>query len=515
MSQKHIYEFPEKYGEKITYCDAIYTPSNVPEYKGNPLIEALPVYFNGNEPVEAFSNYPFAEDGERRRSVAYRLQALSRVRTFIETMPWHLSVMRDMYRAIWQGYVYRNPLEKKSEQVQRNYRTAKEMKVLVPMYNVIPSHSATFGLLGAPGIGKTTAVTRSLSFLPQVIRHPDYHFTQLVWVKVDCPPDGSLGQLMEWTLEAVDRALDSSYRTYIGTRSTLNERMQIVGSVLERHQTGLLVLDEIQNVLRDAKTRYSNIDFFMSFANNINVPAMHVGLPSAMSLYPDNMHSKRRATDSGIRLLPPQMSEDEWSLYSEELSNYQWTRGHASAEMISRSLKDRTQRNPGLASRLFELSQAIAIESNERALSEALIKKVFDERFTIVRPFVDAIEKSATTEIERHGKAVSDIERLVSEEVQQAIDRARFQELVERKVVHETVNNATASLLYLGMPQDDVVRKLKVLAKSKPDADAEWLVVNYLSGRGQKQALSREVEGRIAKILEQEQRELAGKRERK
>lgn len=76
--------------------------------------------------------------------------------------------------------------------------------------------------------------------------HKQHGIAQLVWLKVECPPDGSLKQLMHWILEQVDAAMGSNYRSYMGERSPVDERMALVGRVLEKHFTGLLVIDEIQ-----------------------------------------------------------------------------------------------------------------------------------------------------------------------------------------------------------------------------------------------------------------------------
>jgi hypothetical protein len=492
------------------FIDAVYKPSPIPEFAGNPLIEALPPDYYGRDTVENFASYPSYADEQRFMPRSYRLHAVSRLRTFVETLPWHLSVMRDIYKNVWNGYAFRNPMANRREVLRNRYRLAMEKGTIAPLEAHTPSHASTFGLLGASGIGKSTVIDRTLKCLPQVLVHRQYGIVQLVWLKVECPPDGSLKQLMYWILEEVDSVLKSNYRTYISNRTTLDDRMALVGQVLEKHYTGLLVLDEIHNVLRDAKQHYRNIDFFMTFANKIHVPSMHVGLPTAMELYPNNMHSKRRATDSGIRLLPPQMSEREWQLYIKELVRYQWMEELATAEELENVLREKSQRNPAVSSRIFELAQTIAIETGKTKLTADFIAKVSDTRFTMLRPLVDAIKANNAALVAKHSTALKAVEGEVAQANQGAVNRAQLREMAELRIKHEAITDAATSLLTLGKKQDKVVEKLREFSKKKPSADASWLVSQYLAWESNPTvaANTQSLEMQVAQQMEQEQAKL-------
>src|SRR5699024_3054395 len=61
----------------------------------------------------------------------------------------------------------------------------------------IRSTADSLSIIGISGIGKTTAIERLLLMYPQVIKHEAYegqpfNHTQIVWLKIDCPYDGSL-----------------------------------------------------------------------------------------------------------------------------------------------------------------------------------------------------------------------------------------------------------------------------------------------------------------------------------
>lgn len=346
--------------------------------------------------------------------------------------------------------------------------------------------------------------------LPQVIIHKKHGIAQLVWIKVECPPDGSLKQLMYWILEQVDVVMGSNYRSYIRERSPLDDRMALVGQVLEKHFTGLLVIDEIQNVLTDVKRHYRNIDFFMTFANRIRVPTMHVGLPSAVRLYPNNLHSKRRATDSGIRLLPPKMPNKEWSAYLRELLRYQWTDKLATKEDLEPVMREKSQRNPSLATSLFMLAQTMAIEKGLESLTSAFIRDVANRHFTIIRPLTEAIKSNNAEMIAVHSAAMKGIEDTVARANDMAKNRVKLEEMAKHRITHEAIANAATSLITLGKQQDEVMRKLKEFVKSKPNCDASWLVKQYLAWEANpgKAKDTRALEMELAAQMERDQAEL-------
>ena len=75
----------------------------------------------------------------------------------------------------------------------------------------VKSAASGFTIIGVSGVGKSTAVEKILSLYPQRIVHTKYRerplaFTQLVWLKLDCPHDGSLKQLCYQFFYALDLA---------------------------------------------------------------------------------------------------------------------------------------------------------------------------------------------------------------------------------------------------------------------------------------------------------------------
>ncbi|MFX6322764.1 ATP-binding protein, partial [Acinetobacter baumannii] len=93
--------------------------------------------------------------------------------------------------------------------------------------------------------GKTTTLNRILKNYKQKIYHPEHNFTQLVYLKIDCPYNGSLKSLYLNFFSAVDRALGTNYeQQYTQKRHNEQKLLQLMGHIAHLHAIGLLVIDE-------------------------------------------------------------------------------------------------------------------------------------------------------------------------------------------------------------------------------------------------------------------------------
>jgi len=59
--------------EIIDIPPAEYRPAQLPEHKGNPLIEALPDFVLAQEMATTFNRYPLYSDSERTLSITLRM----------------------------------------------------------------------------------------------------------------------------------------------------------------------------------------------------------------------------------------------------------------------------------------------------------------------------------------------------------------------------------------------------------------------------------------------------------
>lgn len=184
---------------------AFYKKQLSSEYDNNPFIEALPPLFDEDDVWERFKITPRISSQDKLTEANIRYHILKRVKNFIQPLPIHFEVERRLSTLIRRGYLARNPLDKLFLERIRVLHELREEKELAHKYiderlNYIRSTADSLSIIGISGIGKTTAIERLLLMYPQVIKHEMYaehpfNRTQIVWLKIDCPYDGSLSTL--------------------------------------------------------------------------------------------------------------------------------------------------------------------------------------------------------------------------------------------------------------------------------------------------------------------------------
>lgn len=188
----------------MTERQAIYTEQFLPEYKDNPLIEALPpIWADSSEVIDMLSHNDGHHNGERQLEPRYRMHCVLRLFRYFQPLEQHLDIEERFSLCIRQGYLHRSPLSPDyAMALADGYKAIKSGSYILPVaYN--PTGSG-FTIIGLSGVGKTSAVTRVLNLYPQVIVHSRYHdiplvLKQIVWLKLDCPHDGLVkGLCMEF-----------------------------------------------------------------------------------------------------------------------------------------------------------------------------------------------------------------------------------------------------------------------------------------------------------------------------
>jgi len=150
------------------YEIAVYKEQKISDYAGNPLIEALPpILESEDEVIDAFYNFPFISDEEKRLSPRLKSHLLWRVKSFLQPLPAHIRLESIVSTLIRNSYKSRNPLD---AQYKRKMQVLKQMKNLneCTVYDVETAYegfstTAECAIInGVSGAGKTTAMNRTL-----------------------------------------------------------------------------------------------------------------------------------------------------------------------------------------------------------------------------------------------------------------------------------------------------------------------------------------------------------------
>jgi AAA domain len=394
--------------------NAIYVPNSIPSYSGNPWIEALPPVLRLEETMRELVHYPVYEESMRDLPNEDRYHLLGDVARFFTPLNVHIDLERRLSRLIRAGYIQRNPLTKSF------WRDIEERVNSISddcsnQYGRDPDFYSTsaygFNMIGVSGIGKSLALERILRLYPQVIHHREYRglpFThsQLAWVKLDCPFDGSTRGLCIYFFQLVDSLLGTAYAKNFGNkRVTTDEMIAHMATVAANHGIGVLVIDEIQRLsLAKSGGVEKMFNFFVQLVNTIGVPVVLVGTYKSLAIFEGNFSQMRRGTGQGDLVWDRMSMNKEWKHFVDVLWRFQFTKKTCSIdenpELID-VLYDETQGITDLAVKAYMLAQERAIETKGEVVTAKVIRSVCHEKFRILQPAIEALRSKRKKALER------------------------------------------------------------------------------------------------------------------
>lgn len=387
-----------------TVIQAWYQTSPVPEYAGNPLIEAMPPILSEEFAAEQLASIPPMPEEERALPKEIRLHCINRLAHLIQPLPIHLELEAAISSVLRGGYVGRNPMESSTMRhlhggVARNSSTA-----------IFNSTASTFSLVGLSGMGKTTALKSVLRLYPQVIRHTRYNkrdfiHTQIVWLKLDCPFDGSLSGLCQAFFQAVDTALDDDgYAKYYMSKMSIGALIQGMQQVSTTFFVGALFIDELQH-LKSARSggKDNMLNFFVNLVNTIGIPVVFIGTNSMTDLFSYIVRNSRRVTGLGLfDFKQPAQDDRSWHLLLDVMWDYQWVKQPVElSEDLRKQIYDLTQGVTDFLAKLMMLGQRYAIQSGREKLDEAVFNHVAATKMKLLQPAIAALRSRDPEQMRR------------------------------------------------------------------------------------------------------------------
>ncbi|MFM0515855.1 MULTISPECIES: ATP-binding protein [Caballeronia] len=441
---------------EVVILDAIIREPLIPEHSGNDRINCLPAkLFDTEAFARSFACTPNFSTKERSLSKAARILSVGKLSLYTHLMSNHVEVLEAIPRVIAQGYMRRPPVKMRQQDGHKHYKTSMAGK-LVPIVPMKPGHAEWFGIYGTSGTGKTVAVNRALSFVPQVVRHRSGIGSrfQVVWLKVDCPPNGSLKQMCRWIVAEFDHILGTKHEDEVGKRATTEELMNSVAALCVRYHTGLIVVDEIQNVIKAVnRAGDSAIDFFLTFSNVVQVPVFTIGNPKALQLFSKIFRVSRRICDQGVSIFRRLIFGDEWKLFMDEMFEYQWVTHPVKAKDFYQVMYDLSQGVPAVVIRLFQLTQISAIRTGKETITENLLREVVKERFSPIAPMLAALRSNNTKKILEFDDLLAETLNSAANAVDTAGKRAVIDAAAATKRINAVENSAVSTIVSLDVPQ--------------------------------------------------------------
>jgi hypothetical protein len=396
--------------------NAIYRQPEIPEYYENPMIEALPPIWTEDEATEELSYYPPYHESMRNSPSHIRHHLIQNSLRFFSPLDIHIDLERRFSCLIRVGYRDRNPFTAKFWQ-EVNKRVALIEKSSRSQYRRKRKYHSTaaagFYVVGISGIGKSQTIEQILRTYPQVICHSrfkkkNFTYMQLVWLKLDCPFDGSIRGLCYNFFQTIDNLLGTNYFSeYAEKARNVDEMIPNMARVAANHCIGVLVIDEIQR-LSKAKSGGAEamLDFFVQLVNTIGIPVVLVGTYKALPILSGAISQMRRGTGQGDLIWDRMQFDEHWQLLMEDLWDYQYIEHKcdlAANSTLSEVLYEETQGITDLAIKLFMFAQERAITSGEEKLTTSIIRSAAKDKFNLLQPALKAFkdkDKEALTDFE-------------------------------------------------------------------------------------------------------------------
>jgi GTPase SAR1 family protein len=379
---------------------AVYLRQAVLDYCGNPLIEALPPIYSGNDAVSLLTFAPPYHEAERELDAHDRIQSVWRLFRYFQPLMTHIDIEQRISIAIRQGYISRNPIQPAyAEKLSQGAEAVRNKSQYLGDFYTGNTTSVGFTIIGLSGIGKTTGIQRVLSMYPQTIRHTQYngeslYLNQLVWAKLDCPFDGSIKGLCFDFFGYVDRVLGTDYsKKFSVTRMTVDMALPRMAQIANAHCLGLLVIDEIQH-LSQARSggQAKMLNFFVTLVNTVGVPVVLIGTAGAMSVLQGEFRQARRSSAQGALIWDRMQNDESWDIMLRAMWRYQWLQKATPLTVeLKNALYDESQGILDIAVKLYAMAQSKAIADGIETITPQTIREVVGEKLHLVKPMLKAL----------------------------------------------------------------------------------------------------------------------------
>ena len=376
----------------MTVSAVQYYPETIPAFQGIPTIECLPPRVKTTEVIKELAVRPEYHESDRNGSPEDRGMLVQNLLRLYQPCEKDIDIYNKVERCIRWGYADRNPFSPEFVQQQQHEFAAQNLSEGFVQYTQSYPTTNGFALLGISGLGKSTTLRHVLGRYPQVVRHKRYNGrpfneTQITWIHMDCPEDGSLKGLCAGFLEQIDNLLGTDYfLQYVEKKATLNKMRIAMARIARTYHLGVIVIDEIQSlcVAKDESIPVKTLNFLVTLVNTIGVPVILVGTPRALTFLQKEFQQAKRASGQGDALWEHMQNDDIWRMFVTAIWKYQYTKHKVplTDQMID-ALFEEAVGIPFLAVNIYKLVQEYAIYSGEETFTPQSIHAIASQKMKL------------------------------------------------------------------------------------------------------------------------------------
>lgn len=254
-------------------------------------VKSMPPMLAGEELVYALTVLPEYDERICKESKAVRLMALSNLYSVYLPSPMSLEIYSKLYLSLLRS------LQKKNTTVAVQQRYENNKSIRQQAYSGIIGGSDSYTIIGASGIGKSSAISRAVSLIAHKrLIETEHPYSRIIpCLTVQCPFDSSVKGLLLEILRKADEELGTRYYEHAlkSRAATVDMLIGVVSTVALNH-IGLLIVDEIQNVA-NSKNGKSLVGMLTQLINNSGISICMVGTPESTVFFEQAMQLARRS----------------------------------------------------------------------------------------------------------------------------------------------------------------------------------------------------------------------------
>ena len=357
----------------------------------NDFTNFLPEMKTGDNLISALTVLPDYNESVRLQNKAIRLVALSDVYKIYLPSSMSTEIYSKLYLALIRS------MQKKISKAAIQQRNENHKAITHQDYNGILGGSDSFTIIGTSGIGKSSAINRSIELLCENgIIEIDKPYSKIIpCLVVQCPFDSSVKGLLLEILRQVDETINSDYYKKASKgRITTDMLIGNVSQVALNH-IGLLIVDEIQNVV-NSKNGRNLVGMLTQLINNSGISICMVGTPECTVFFEQAMQLARRSV--GLQYQSLEYNNDFYNFCC-NLFLYQYTSHKTEiSDAIIRWLYEHSGGVISIVVSLIHDAQEIAILNGSESLNLETLNEAYNKRMTMLHGYISpSIKKKGQT----------------------------------------------------------------------------------------------------------------------
>ena len=345
----------------------------------NDILRILPEMITGDKLDNRLCISPEYDESIRNKSIPERLIALQDI--YCVFIPNKMS--REIYSKLYLSLL--RSMQKKQSIIATRQANENNKRIRQQSYESIIGGSDSFTIIGPSGIGKSSAVSRAINILTEVPVLNLGNTNVIACLQVQAPADSSVKGLLLEILRKADEVLNTKYHSNaMKSHATTDMLIGCVSQVALNH-IGLLVVDEIQNVVNN-KNGKTVIGTLTQLINNSGVSICMVGTPESTLFFEREAMLARRSLGLSYTMME---YNDEFRKFCKTLLQYCYVKNAPTVdESMLMWLFNHSNGNASVIVSLIHDAQEIAILEGLEGLDISTLNIAFEKRMTMLHDFI-------------------------------------------------------------------------------------------------------------------------------